>query len=52
MKTKLTTKLREKERKKREKGQISKIKQRQMKIYIHLRLTAREKEDWKKKTKE
>ena len=35
MKTKLTNMLKGKERKKRKKEQICKVKQRQMKIYIH-----------------
>ena len=44
--------LRGKERKKRKKEQICKVKQRQIKkIYVHLRLTARGKEQQEKQTK-
>ena len=45
--------MREKEGKERKKGQICKVKQRQMKkIYLHQRLTARGKEQQEKQTKE
>ena len=50
---KLTNMLRGKERKKRKKEQICKVKQRQMKkIYIHQRLSARGKEQQERQTKE
>ena len=44
--------LRGKEGKKRKKEEIRKVKQKQMKIYIHYRLTARGKEQQEKQTKE
>ena len=51
MKTKLRNMLGGKERRK-EKNNRYAIKQRQMKIYIHLRLTARGKEQQERQTKE